>query len=65
MYIYVAVAFIGGLIGAYFGALKFKQAILKNILASALLLASIKLIFANTEAKPTKNKIDSPAAVSH
>jgi uncharacterized protein len=63
MYIYVAVAFTGGLVGAYFGALKFKQAILKNILASALLVASLKLIFANTEVKPKEKKIDSPAAI--
>ncbi|THU31554.1 sulfite exporter TauE/SafE family protein [Niastella caeni] len=63
MYIYVVVAFIGGLAGAYFGALKFKQAILKNILASALLVASIKLIFASTDAKPKEKKIDAPAAV--
>jgi len=61
MYVYVAVAFIGGLCGAYFGALRFKQAVLKNILASALLVASIKLIFATTEAKP-KPKVDAPPA---
>jgi uncharacterized membrane protein YfcA len=65
MYTYVAVAFVGGLIGAYFGALKFKQTILKNILASALLVASMKLIFANTEVKPKEKKIESPAAESH
>ena len=65
MYMYVAVAFIGGLIGAYFGALKFRQAILKNILASALLVASMKLIFASTEVKPKEKKIESPAAVEH
>lgn len=64
MYIYVGVAFIGGLAGAYFGALKFKQAILKNILASALLVASLKLIFAK-EAMPTKKAPESPAAVNH
>jgi uncharacterized membrane protein YfcA len=65
MYIYVAVAFIGGLAGAYFGALKFKQSILKNILASALLVASIKLIFTSTEVKAKETKVDSPASVSH
>jgi uncharacterized membrane protein YfcA len=64
MYIYVGVAFIGGLAGAYFGALKFKQAILKNILASALLVASLKLIFAK-EAMPPKKAPESPAAVNH
>ena len=42
---YVAVAFIGGLGGAYFGALKFKQTILKNVLAVVLLLAVFKLVF--------------------
>lgn len=42
---YVAIAFTGGLLGAYFGALKFKQTILKNILAVVLLLAAYKLLF--------------------
>jgi len=42
---YVLVAFAGGLLGAYLGAIKFKQTILKNILAIVLLLAAIKLIF--------------------
>lgn len=65
MYIYVAVAFIGGLVGAYFGALKFKQVILKNILASALLVASLKLIFANTEVKRDEKKIESAAESGH
>jgi len=41
----VAIAFVGGLCGAYFGALRFKQSILKNILALVLLLAVYKLIF--------------------
>lgn len=45
MYWYVIIAFAGGLCGAYFGALRFKQAILKNILASVLLLAAYKLLF--------------------
>jgi uncharacterized membrane protein YfcA len=45
MYTYVVIAFIGGLCGAYFGALKFKQAILKNVLATVLLLAVYKLLF--------------------
>jgi uncharacterized membrane protein YfcA len=65
MYVYVVVAFIGGLAGAYFGALKFKQSILKNILASALLVASIKLIFTSTDVKPKEKKLDSPASVNH
>jgi uncharacterized protein len=45
MYLYVVIAFAGGLAGAYFGAMKFKQAILKNVLAVVLLLASCKLLF--------------------
>jgi len=42
---YVLVAFTGGIFGAYFGALKFKQTMLKNILALVLLLAAGKLLF--------------------
>ena len=42
---YVAVAFTGGICGAYFGALKFHQTILKNILACVLALAAYKLLF--------------------
>ena len=42
---YVVIAFAGGLCGAYFGALRFKQTILKNILATVLLLAVYKLLF--------------------
>ncbi len=42
---YVAVAFVAGLIGAYAGSLKFKQAVLKNMLAAVLLMAAVKLIF--------------------
>lgn len=45
MYIYVVVAFIGGLGGAYFGALKFRQSILRNVLAMVLVLAVYKLLF--------------------
>lgn len=45
MYIYVVVAFIGGLCGAYFGALKFRQSILRNVLATVLVLAVYKLLF--------------------
>ncbi|HLK29762.1 MAG TPA: sulfite exporter TauE/SafE family protein [Puia sp.] len=48
MMAYVAIAFAGGLCGAYFGALKFKQTILKYVLASVLLLASYKLLFTHT-----------------
>ena len=42
---YVAIAFTGGLCGAYYGALRFKQTILKNVLAMVLLLAVYKLLF--------------------
>jgi len=45
MYIYVAIAFTGGLAGAYFGSLKFSQEWLKKILAVVLLLAAYKLLF--------------------
>lgn len=42
---YVVIAFGGGLLGAYFGALRFKQTVLKNVLAMVLLLAVYKLLF--------------------
>ncbi len=45
MFTYVAVAFVGGLLGAYLGALKFNQNILKNILAIVLAMAAYKLLF--------------------
>lgn len=45
MLLYVIIAFAGGLAGAYLGALKFKQTILKNVLAIVLLLAAYKLLF--------------------
>lgn len=45
MLTYVAVALMGGLCGAYLGALKFNQIILKNTLAVVLMLAGWKLIF--------------------
>lgn len=45
MYIYVAIAFVGGICGAYFGSLKFKQTILKYMLAAVLILAAYKLLF--------------------
>jgi uncharacterized membrane protein YfcA len=44
---YVAVAFAGGLCGAYFGAMKFNQNILRIMLALVLIFASYKLIFTN------------------
>jgi len=45
MYWYVAVAFAGGLCGAWLGALKFKQVVLKNVLALVLAVAAWKLLF--------------------
>lgn len=45
MFAYVAIAFIAGLFGAYFGSLKFKQTILKYVLAIVLMLAAYKLLF--------------------
>ncbi|GAA4747292.1 sulfite exporter TauE/SafE family protein [Flavisolibacter ginsenosidimutans] len=45
MFLFVVIAFVGGLCGAYFGALKFRQTILKNVLATVLLLAVYKLLF--------------------
>ena len=45
MYAYVAVAFTGGICGAWFGSLKFKQNILQYLLAIVLIIASYKLLF--------------------
>lgn len=45
MFGYVIVAFTGGLLGAYLGAIRFNQNILKNVLASVLALAAYKLLF--------------------
>lgn len=45
MYLYVAIAFAGGIFGAYFGALKFNHKVLKYILAIVLLVAAYKLLF--------------------
>jgi uncharacterized protein len=42
---YVGVAFVGGLCGAYFGAHKFNQNILRFVLATVLILACYKLLF--------------------
>lgn len=42
---YVVVAFAGGLCGAYFGAMKFSQHVLRLLLAIVLIMASYKLIF--------------------
>ena len=45
MIAFVAIAFAGGLCGAYFGALKFKQTVLQYVLAGVLTLAAYKLLF--------------------
>ncbi len=45
MFGYVAIAFTGGLVGAYFGAMKFKQPVMQKILAVVLAVASYKLLF--------------------
>jgi len=47
MVTYVGFALLGGLAGAYFGAAKFKNTVLKYILAVVLLMAVFKLIFTN------------------
>ena len=45
MYGYVAVAFVGGICGAYFGSLKLKSNVLQQLLAIVLIIASYKLLF--------------------
>lgn len=47
MVAYTGVAFAGGICGAYFGALKFPQTVLKYVLACVLALAAFKLLFTN------------------
>ncbi len=42
---YVAIAFAGGLCGAYFGAIKFKYTIIQYLLSAVLLMAAYKLLF--------------------
>lgn len=44
MYLYVVIAFAGGLAGAYFGSVKLKQGLLKYLLATVLLIAAVKLL---------------------
>ncbi len=44
MLLYVVIAFAGGLLGSYFGAIRFKQPVLKNVLAVVLIMAAYKLI---------------------
>jgi uncharacterized membrane protein YfcA len=41
----IAIAFAGGLTGSYFGARKFGSELLKKLLATVLLVASVKLLF--------------------
>ena len=48
MFLYVVIAFAGGMIGAYFGAHRVKQTVLKNVLAIVLLMAAYKLILPHT-----------------
>jgi len=45
MVMYIIVAFVGGLLGAYLGSKRFNQDVLKYILATVLVLASYKLLF--------------------
>jgi uncharacterized protein len=45
MWVYVAIAFTGGLCGAYFGSLRFNQNVVKYMLAVVLMVAAWKLIF--------------------
>jgi len=45
MYAYVAIAFAGGLCGAFYGSLRFNQSVLKYMLAIVLMVASYKLLF--------------------
>lgn len=44
MLTFVGIAFVGGSVGAWFGAIKFNQQVLKYILALVLLMASLKLL---------------------
>ena len=45
MYAYVGIAFVGGICGAYYGSLRFRQNILKYMLAVVLMVAAYKLLF--------------------
>lgn len=47
MFTYVVIAFVGGILGAYYGSMKFNQTILKNALALVLLVAAYKLLLTN------------------
>ncbi len=45
MAFYIIIAFAGGMLGAYLGARKFNQDVLKYVLATVLVMASYKLLF--------------------
>ena len=45
MVAYVIIAFIGGLLGAYFGARRFNQSAIKYMLSVVLMVAAYKLLF--------------------
>jgi uncharacterized membrane protein YfcA len=45
MFVYVVIAFAGGLCGAYMGSIKFPQNVLKNLLACVLMIACWKLLW--------------------
>ncbi|GGG74916.1 UPF0721 transmembrane protein [Parapedobacter pyrenivorans] len=45
MWLYIAAAFVGGLLGAYLGSKKLNQNALKHVLATVLLMAAYKLLF--------------------
>jgi uncharacterized membrane protein YfcA len=47
MFAYVGIAFTGGLLGAYFGAMRFNQTVLKYLLALVLAIAAYKLLFSH------------------
>ncbi len=44
MYIYVVIAFAGGILGAYFGALRFRHIVLQYLLSVVLMVAAYKLL---------------------
>lgn len=45
MWLYIGIAFVGGLLGSYLGSKKLNQDALKYVLATVLLVASYKLLF--------------------
>lgn len=49
VYLWIAITLAGGFVGAYFGSIKMKNPVLKKILATVLLLASIKLLTTTTK----------------